>query len=93
MASKLIRVLAAALLVAAAVSVDARLVVRMVQVVHRHGARSALINDNTTEICGTLYPCGELTGEGVEMVRAIGESPHLHPFAVTQDWSSLPPLT
>ncbi|TPP43946.1 Histidine phosphatase (branch 2) family protein [Leishmania donovani] len=73
MASKLIRVLAAALLVAAAVSVDARLVVRMVQVVHRHGARSALINDNTTEICGTLYPCGELTGEGVEMVRAIGE--------------------
>ncbi|TPP42968.1 hypothetical protein CGC21_18640 [Leishmania donovani] len=23
-----------------------------------------LINDNTTEICGTLYPCGELTGEG-----------------------------
>ncbi|CBZ41046.1 uncharacterized protein, partial [Leishmania mexicana MHOM/GT/2001/U1103] len=25
----------------------------MVQVVHRHGARSALIDDNTTEICGT----------------------------------------
>nr|CAA87090.1 secreted acid phosphatase 1 (SAP1) [Leishmania mexicana] len=73
MASRLVRVLAAAMLVAAAVSVDARFVVRMVQVVHRHGARSALIDDNTTEICGTLYPCGELTGEGVEMVRAIGE--------------------
>ncbi|CAG9584207.1 tputative artrate-sensitive acid phosphatase acp-3.2 [Leishmania major strain Friedlin] len=45
----------------------------MVQVVHRHGERSALINDNKTEICGTLYPCGELTGERVKMVRAIGE--------------------
>nr|CAJ2482300.1 unnamed protein product [Leishmania braziliensis] len=73
MASKLLRVLATALLVAAAVSVDARLVVRMVQVAHRHGARSALVDDNATQICGTVYPCGELTDEGVEMVRAIGK--------------------
>ncbi|KAG5464496.1 hypothetical protein LSCM1_00686 [Leishmania martiniquensis] len=73
MAPKLLCVLVAALLVGAAVSVDARLMVRMVQVAHRHGARSAIIEGNTTEICGTLYPCGELTDEGIQMVRAIGK--------------------
>ncbi|KAK7202278.1 histidine secretory acid phosphatase [Novymonas esmeraldas] len=73
MAAKLLRVLVTALLVAAAVSVDARLVVRMVQVAHRHGARNPLVDDNTTQICGSLYPCGELTGEGIDMVRAIGQ--------------------
>ncbi|KAG5489080.1 hypothetical protein JIQ42_00702 [Leishmania sp. Namibia] len=73
MVATLLRVLVASLLVGATACVDARMVVRMVQVAHRHGARSAIIEGNTTEICGTLYPCGELTGEGVAMVRAIGE--------------------
>ncbi|KAK7202282.1 histidine secretory acid phosphatase [Novymonas esmeraldas] len=73
MAAKLLRVLVTALLVAAAVSVDARLVVRMVQVAHRHGARGPLMAENTTQICGSLYPCGELTGEGIDMLNTVGQ--------------------
>ncbi|GET93752.1 histidine secretory acid phosphatase, putative [Leishmania tarentolae] len=73
MTSKLICVLAGALLVTAAVLADARLVVRMVQVVHRHGVCSTFMDDGTMDLCDTQYPCGELTVEGVKMMRAVGE--------------------
>lgn len=46
--------------------------IRMTQVVHRHGARNPLVDENQTEICGTTYPCGELTGNGIEMLQSIG---------------------
>jgi hypothetical protein len=72
MASMVVRLLLAVLLVTAAVAADARLVVRMVQVAHRHGARGPLVSDNMTEVCGTEYPCGELTGVGIEMLNSIG---------------------
>lgn len=45
----------------------------MSQVVHRHGARSPIITENTTEICGTEYPCGYLNEYGQEMMYAVGE--------------------
>ncbi|KAL7697179.1 histidine secretory acid phosphatase [Lotmaria passim] len=72
MTAKIAQVVLALLLIAAAMTAEARLVVRMVQVAHRHGARGPLVSDNETEICGTEYPCGELTGVGIEMLNSVG---------------------
>ncbi|KPA81838.1 putative histidine secretory acid phosphatase [Leptomonas pyrrhocoris] len=70
---KVTQLLLAVLLVTAALSAEARLVVRMVQVAHRHGARGSLVVDNTTDICGLEYPCGELTGAGIAMLNSVGQ--------------------
>ncbi|KAL7707238.1 histidine secretory acid phosphatase [Lotmaria passim] len=73
MTAKIAQVVLALLLIAAAMTAEARLVVRMVQVAHRHGARGPLVSeDNSTEICGTEYPCGELTDVGIEMLNSVG---------------------
>ncbi|KPA81835.1 putative histidine secretory acid phosphatase [Leptomonas pyrrhocoris] len=72
MTFKIAQLLLAVLLVTAALSAEARLVVRMVQVAHRHGARGPLVVDNASDICGTEYPCGELTGVGIEMLNSVG---------------------
>ncbi|CAG9583789.1 membrane-bound acid phosphatase precursor [Leishmania major strain Friedlin] len=47
--------------------------VELVQVVHRHGARSPLVDDNHTLICGTEFPCGFLNYEGQAMLVNLGE--------------------
>lgn len=46
--------------------------VRLVQVVHRHGARSPIVSYNTTQICGTEYPCGYLNTQGQQMLVNFG---------------------
>ncbi|KAK7199978.1 membrane-bound acid phosphatase precursor [Novymonas esmeraldas] len=50
--------------------------VELVQVVHRHGARSALVDDNHTLICGTEFPCGFLNREGQAMLVNFGKYLH-----------------
>ncbi|KPI87041.1 putative histidine secretory acid phosphatase [Leptomonas seymouri] len=72
MALKIVQLVLAALLITAALSAEARFVVRMVQVAHRHGHRNPIPDDHTVEICGTEYPCGELTGVGIEMLNSLG---------------------
>jgi hypothetical protein len=47
--------------------------VELVQVVHRHGARSALVPHNETKICGTDFPCGYLNYEGQLMLVNFGK--------------------
>ncbi|AIN99913.1 membrane-bound acid phosphatase, putative [Leishmania panamensis] len=47
-------------------------VLQQVQVLHRHGSRSAVPSYNATDICGST-PCGELNPEGETMVRNVGE--------------------
>ncbi|KPA81836.1 putative histidine secretory acid phosphatase [Leptomonas pyrrhocoris] len=69
---KVTQLLLAVLLVTAALSAEARLVVRMVQVAHRHGARGSTAVEHSVDICGTEYPCGELTGVGIEMLNSVG---------------------
>lgn len=49
-----------------------RYAVELVQVVHRHGARSPIANHNETSICGLTYPCGILNKEGQRMVENLG---------------------
>jgi hypothetical protein len=46
-------------------------VVQQVQVLHRHGARSAVPSYNTTAICGAT-PCGYLNPEGEQMMLNVG---------------------
>ncbi|KAG5500019.1 hypothetical protein GH5_04163 [Leishmania sp. Ghana 2012 LV757] len=46
--------------------------VQQVQVLHRHGSRSATVHYNTTDICGAT-PCGELNLEGEVMMRNVGK--------------------
>ncbi|KAG5474515.1 hypothetical protein LSCM1_03301 [Leishmania martiniquensis] len=46
-------------------------VLQQVQVLHRHGSRSASVSYNTTDICGET-PCGELNPEGEAMMRNVG---------------------
>ncbi|GET88787.1 membrane-bound acid phosphatase 2 [Leishmania tarentolae] len=43
----------------------------MIQLLHRHGARTAEPSYNKTEICGDT-PCGYLTWPGIEMLRKTG---------------------
>ncbi|EPY26717.1 membrane-bound acid phosphatase precursor [Strigomonas culicis] len=43
-----------------------------VQVIHRHGSRSALPRHNQTLICGSDYPCGYLNVPGQRMLTNIG---------------------
>lgn len=45
----------------------------LVQIVHRHGARSAIASYNNTQICGLKYPCGILNQEGQAMLVHTGE--------------------
>lgn len=47
--------------------------VELVQVVHRHGARSAIVSHNETKICGTDFPCGYLNYEGQQMLLNFGK--------------------
>ncbi|KAK7196023.1 membrane-bound acid phosphatase 2 [Novymonas esmeraldas] len=64
--------LAATLACAAVLSAaapDMKLV--MVQLLHRHGARTAEPSYNKTEICGAT-PCGYLTQPGIEMLGKTG---------------------
>ncbi|CAC9505370.1 putative membrane-bound acid phosphatase [Leishmania infantum JPCM5] len=46
-------------------------VLQQVQVLHRHGSRSAVPTHNTTAICGST-PCGFLNPEGEMMMRNVG---------------------
>ncbi|KPA85129.1 putative membrane-bound acid phosphatase [Leptomonas pyrrhocoris] len=46
-------------------------VVQQVQVLHRHGSRSAVPSYNTTAICGAT-PCGYLNPEGEQMMVNVG---------------------
>ncbi|CBZ28640.1 putative membrane-bound acid phosphatase [Leishmania mexicana MHOM/GT/2001/U1103] len=46
-------------------------VLQQVQVLHRHGSRSAVPTYNTTAICGST-PCGFLNPEGEMMMRNMG---------------------
>lgn len=50
-------------------ALDLKLV--MVQVLHRHGARTAEPSYNKTQICGST-PCGYLTWPGIEMLNKAG---------------------
>lgn len=61
--------LIAAALVFSQVS-DAAYTLKMVQVLHRHGARSAQPGYNETEICDV--PCGYLAKEGIQMLINVG---------------------
>ncbi|KPA81210.1 membrane-bound acid phosphatase precursor [Leptomonas pyrrhocoris] len=45
----------------------------LVQLVHRHGARSALVSYNETKICGTEFPCGYLNYQGQLMLLNFGK--------------------
>lgn len=45
----------------------------LVQVVHRHGARSPITSYNSTQICGLKFPCGILNQEGQVMLVRTGE--------------------
>ncbi|KPI87001.1 membrane-bound acid phosphatase precursor (MBAP) [Leptomonas seymouri] len=47
--------------------------VELVQIVHRHGARSPLVPHNETKICGTEFPCGYLNSEGQQMMMNTGK--------------------
>ncbi|RNF01141.1 putative membrane-bound acid phosphatase 2 [Trypanosoma rangeli] len=51
---------------------DAAVTLRLVQVVHRHGSRSAIVKYNTTQICGDI-PCGYLNAAGRTMLLKAGE--------------------
>lgn len=50
--------------------------VELVQIVHRHGARSAIVPYNETKICGTEFPCGYLNYEGQQMLLNFGKFLH-----------------
>ncbi|GET93334.1 membrane-bound acid phosphatase precursor [Leishmania tarentolae] len=58
---------------AAAVSAAPMYKVELVQVVHRHGARSPIVDYNDTLICGTEFPCGYLNYEGQAMLVNFGK--------------------
>ncbi|KAG5500598.1 hypothetical protein JKF63_03693 [Porcisia hertigi] len=68
-------VTATALLVVACVPAPSRCsvewVLQQVQVLHRHGSRSAAPSHNITDICGST-PCGYLNPEGETMMRNVG---------------------
>ncbi|CAJ1036312.1 hypothetical protein, conserved [Leishmania lindenbergi] len=58
---------------AAVVSAAPMYTVELVQVVHRHGSRSPIVDDNHTLICGTVFPCGFLNYEGQRMLENFGK--------------------
>ncbi|KAG5464089.1 hypothetical protein LSCM1_00269 [Leishmania martiniquensis] len=66
-------VMLAVLVSAAVVSAAPKYKVELVQVVHRHGARSPIVDSNQSLICGTEYPCGFLNFEGQLMLERLGE--------------------
>lgn len=45
----------------------------MSQIIHRHGARSPLVTENETQVCGSPQLCGRLNDYGEEMMYAIGQ--------------------
>lgn len=63
-----VAVIAAAL---AIVVTDATPVLRMVHLMHRHGARTPIVLENTERFCG-INPCGELVEEGRAMLMSLG---------------------
>lgn len=69
-------VVVAVVVSAAVVSAAPIYKVELVQVVHRHGARSPLVDDNHTLICGTEFPCGFLNYEGQAMLVNLGKYLH-----------------
>lgn len=69
-------VVALAIVVGAVATAAPLYKVELVQVVHRHGARSALVDGNETEICGTEFPCGFLNVEGQVMLVNFGKFMH-----------------
>ncbi|EAN98050.1 membrane-bound acid phosphatase 2, putative [Trypanosoma cruzi] len=50
---------------------NAAVTLRLVQLVHRHGSRSALVHHNQTQICGDV-PCGQLNSHGKDMLIKVG---------------------
>ncbi|KAG5490137.1 hypothetical protein JKF63_00256 [Porcisia hertigi] len=58
---------------AAVVSATPVFKVELVQVVHRHGARTPIVSFNETLICGTEFPCGHLNHEGQTMLVNLGK--------------------
>ncbi|CAD2214396.1 Histidine phosphatase superfamily (branch 2), putative [Angomonas deanei] len=47
-------------------------VLELAQAVHRHGARSPVVDHNITEICGFEFPCGFLNREGQQQTVQVG---------------------
>ncbi|KAG5489409.1 hypothetical protein GH5_00278 [Leishmania sp. Ghana 2012 LV757] len=66
-------VMVAVVVSAAMVSAAPKYKVVVVQLVHRHGARSPIVDSNQTLICGTKFPCGYLNYEGQMMLENLGK--------------------
>lgn len=60
------------LLVTGVTSAQADYKLELVQVIHRHGARSPIVSYNETQICGLEYPCGILNSVGEAMLVNVG---------------------
>jgi len=70
MALSPVRLIAVAMLAAAAAAVSLEVV--QVQVMHRHGARAAIVAYNETLVCGKAEYCGQLNENGRNMLIHVG---------------------